>query len=81
MSIQARKTPVRRFTVDELFLEIKAGFVRQGTSFTQWCRENDVDRQNARVAILGGWRGPKASALIEKITKAAGVELPQESQP
>ena len=81
MTSQARKTPAPGFTVDELMLEIKAGFIRQGTSFTQWCRENDVDRQNARVAILGGWRGPKASALIEKITQAAGVDLPQESQP
>lgn len=59
-------------------LAIKAGFIRQGTSFTQWCREHDVDRQNARVAVLGGWRGPKASALIEKISKAAGVPAPEE---
>jgi hypothetical protein len=28
---------------------------------------------NARYALVGGWRGPKASALIERMTAAAGV--------
>lgn len=62
---------------EDLLNAIKAGFVRQGTSYSRWCRENNVERTAARLAILGGWRGPKARKLIARITKAANVESQQ----
>jgi hypothetical protein len=50
---------------------VRAGFVAKGTSFTRWCIENDVTRQNARTALLGGWNGPKAQALRARIVAAS----------
>lgn len=64
-------------TGEELLTAVRSGFVANRTTMNEWCLSNGVATQNARVALLGGWRGPKARVLIEKITKAAGVELPQ----
>ncbi len=58
-----------------LYAQVRAGFVRQGTSFHRWCLDNDVTRQNATLALLGGWRGPKARALLRRIVRAAGVGI------
>lgn len=57
----------------DLLNAVKAGFILQNTTFEEWCRNNGINRSNANVALLGGWRGPKAKKLIVKIKKAAGV--------
>jgi hypothetical protein len=57
----------------DLLNAVKAGFILQNTTFEQWCRSKGINRSNANVALLGGWRGPKAIKLIAKIKKAAGV--------
>ena len=57
----------------ELLCAVRAGFITRQTTMTQWCRQNDIAVQNVRMALLGGWRGPKAIKLIAKIKKAAGV--------
>lgn len=53
---------------------IRAGFVAKGTSFTAWCEARGVKHQNARKAITGEWKGPKAAALVAEMLQAAGVE-------
>lgn len=53
---------------------VRAGFVVQGTSLTAWCRARGVKHQNARKALAGEWKGPKASALIREILQAAGLD-------
>lgn len=58
----------------DLYLAVKAGFVLQGTSFGSWCNKHGVTRQNATMALRGGWRGPKARKLISRIVKDAGIE-------
>lgn len=58
---------------NELNLEIRAGFVRQGTTLTRWCKENGLKQSNVRDAILGSWDGPKGRAVRAKVAKAAGV--------
>lgn len=58
----------------KLHQEIRAGFVRQGTTLTRWCTENDLRLSNVRDAILGGWDGPKGQAIRAKVAKAAGVK-------
>ncbi|MDZ4392965.1 MAG: hypothetical protein U1B82_08350 [Cypionkella sp.] len=55
---------------------IRAGFIGQGTSFLAWCVANGVDYHNARKAVLGKWKGPKAATLIVRLLAAAGVEGP-----
>lgn len=57
----------------ELLAAIRAGFVAQQTTMSEWCRDHGVIVQNARMAILGGWRGPKAQQLVKKLKKAAGA--------
>lgn len=59
---------------DQRLATIRAGFIGQGTSFLAWCIANEVDYHNARKAVLGKWKGPKASALIARLFVAAGVE-------
>jgi len=67
------KTHNESFTPgDHLYQEVRAGFVRQGTSFSHWCKDSGVARQNAASALLGGWRGPKARAFVKKIMEASG---------
>ena len=53
---------------------IRAGFVTKGTSFTAWCEARGVKHQNARKAITGEWKGPKATALVAEMLAASGVE-------
>jgi hypothetical protein len=54
-----------------LFLNVRAGFVQQNTTFSEWCRKEDINRSNARQALIGSWDGPKAKALRARIIKAS----------
>lgn len=58
---------------NDLYTKVKAAFVEQETTFTAWCRTHNINRQNAIFALRGGWRGPKARALVARIIKAAGL--------
>lgn len=58
---------------NKLLLEIRTGFVGRGTSFSKWCAENGIKRQNARAAILGEWTGPKAREVVQVLVVASGV--------
>lgn len=62
----------------ELLDAIKAGFVAKGTTYIEWCRGHNVTYQNARVAMLGGWRGPKATRLVLRLIRAAGLTVDKE---
>ena len=56
-----------------LHLNVRAGFVAQGTSLGRWCRDNGVRRQNAEKALKGVWIGPGARRLCARLVEAAGV--------
>ena len=58
----------------DLYLRIRSGFVRQGTTFGAWCRERGINRSNARQAVVGSWNGPKARALRQRLIKAARIQ-------
>lgn len=62
-------TPVSRY--DHTLAHVRAGFVAQGTSLHGWCKRHGIDSQNARKALSGQWKGPKASALVERVTEAS----------
>lgn len=53
---------------------IRAGFVSQGTSLAQWCRNNGYHRPNVIKAILGQWAGPKAEIMRKTVLSASKVE-------
>lgn len=57
-----------------LVRDVRAGFIRQGSTFTAWCRENGLRPGNARQALLGSWDGPKGQALRRRIVRAAAIE-------
>ena len=61
-------------TGPELLTAVRVGFIRKGTTFSAWCRIHGINRPNATMAILGGWRGPKGQALVKKIIKAAKID-------
>ena len=54
-----------------LFLNVRAGFVKQNTTFSEWCRHQGINRSNARQALIGSWDGPKAKMLRAQIIKAS----------
>ncbi len=55
----------------DLYVNVHAGFVRQNTTLSQWCREQGVYRQDAHNALKGIWTSPKARPLIEWLVKAS----------
>lgn len=58
----------------EHYNAVRAAFTAKGTSLHRWCKDNGVHHQNARKALLATWRGPKAAALVQKITIASGMD-------
>ncbi len=57
----------------DLYTQVKAGFLLQGTSLHKWCLENGIHRQNAAQALKGTWQGEKSMALKIKIILASGI--------
>lgn len=57
----------------ELVKAVRIGFIRQGTTLNAWCEARQINRGNATIALLGGWRGKKGKAIVRRIAKAAGV--------
>jgi len=57
----------------KLYLEVRAGFVTQGTTLTGWCRQHEVNPTNARAALAGIWNGPKGKKLRAELIKASGM--------
>lgn len=57
----------------ELLKAVRIGFIRQGTTMNAWCGARRINRGNATIALLGGWRGPKGRAIARRVAKAAGV--------
>lgn len=58
----------------QLLYRAMAGFVRQGTSLSAWCRRHKIDKSAARHALIGSWDGPKSRQLRERLLRAADIE-------
>jgi len=56
-----------------LHRRIRAGFILKGTTFTAWCRQHEINENNARSANIGAWDGPKGRALRERLIDASGL--------
>ena len=57
----------------ELYREIRAAFITQGTTLGAWCRENGIRMQSAKSCLMGIWNGPKGKALRIRIIEASGI--------
>ncbi|EOV1092757.1 hypothetical protein ACOLXF_002424 [Vibrio fluvialis] len=71
------KSNLGKLNSADLYTQVKAGFLLQGTSLSRWCAENGVHRQNAAQALKGLWKGEKSNALKEKIIIASGITAEQ----
>lgn len=56
------------------YVKVRAAFVGQGTTLNAWCKVNGLHIQNVREAFFGRWNGDKASALVARVTQAAGIK-------
>ena len=55
------------------YQRVRAGFVANGTTLTEWCRENGTYIQNVRDAFFGKWNGPAALKTVERVEQAADI--------
>lgn len=62
---------------EELYLRVKAGFVRQGTSITSYAKDIGITQVSLRNALLGVWNGPKGKAMRRRVAEAANIEAIQ----
>lgn len=59
----------------ELVRQVRAGFVRQGTSLTAFCRRHAMDPANVRKALQGDWDGPKGRQVRKLVIRAANEHV------
>ena len=52
----------------DLLKAVRAALLLRDHSLTSWAAQAGVKRQNLTAALLGTWKGPKASALVERVT-------------
>ena len=57
----------------DLYNKVRAGFVAQGSSLSQWCKAKGMNTQNALSCLTGTWDGPKAKTLRAEIIEASGI--------
>jgi hypothetical protein len=59
---------------ESLYLAVRGGFIIQGTTFTKWCKQNSIHPTSARLALLGGWSGPKGKELRARLVNASSID-------
>lgn len=57
----------------DLMRDVRIGFIKQGTTFTDWCRRHSIHGPSARAAVIGSWDGPKGRAMRARVVRASGV--------
>ena len=58
----------------DLYRQVRAHFILQGTTLKAWCRDNDTHLSNARNCLVGSWNGPRGRAMRARIVKACGLK-------
>lgn len=51
----------------DLLKAVRAQLILRDSSLSAWAEQNGVKRQNLRKALVGEWRGPKASKLVARV--------------
>ena len=57
----------------ELIQEVRAGFIRQGSTLSEYCRDNVIDGGNVYRPLRGQWNSDKAKARRAQIIEAAKI--------
>jgi len=53
---------------------VRAALLLRDESLSSWSAKNGCKRQNLTKALVGEWRGPRASALVRKVVVACGLD-------
>jgi len=59
----------------ELRQQVRAGFIKQGSSLKAYCQDNDIDSSNAAKALVGKWAGVKATELVNSLIDASKADI------
>jgi hypothetical protein len=58
-----------------VFYDVFLGYLRVlGTNLKDWCEPLGMNPTNAKLAATGGWNGPKARVLRQKMIETVGEE-------
>lgn len=58
-----------------VFYDVFTGYLRViGTNLKEWCVPQGVTATNAKLAATGGWNGPKARELRQKMIDEVGAD-------
>ncbi len=63
----------------ELVQEVRAGFIKQGTSLSAYCRQNGIEGKTVHRLLSGKWDGKKAREIRAQLIEAANVKTYQDS--
>lgn len=61
---------------EDLYKRVRARLVLAGKTFNALASEHGIARQNARKALTGEWRGPRAREVVRLLVQEAGLEHP-----
>lgn len=57
----------------QLVNDVKAGFIKQGSSLHAYCKTNKIDNSNAYKALRGKWNGELGKNLRAQVIAAAQI--------
>jgi len=57
----------------QLIQEVRAGFIRQGTSLNAYCRNNGIEGKTVHRLLSGKWDGEVAKRKRKQLMDAANV--------
>jgi hypothetical protein len=57
----------------ELLIQVRAALVLQGTSFSAWCKANNVVRRTAEQSLTGYIQSDNARSLVRRIVVEANI--------
>jgi len=58
----------------QLIQEVRAGFIKQGTTLSEYCKKNKIDGGNVYRLLRGDWDGVKAKVIRSQIIEASGAD-------
>lgn len=64
-----QKKTAQKTTDKSLLNQINTGFFLMGTSLSEYCEQNSIDRRNAYRALIGEWKGKKGKTLRDRILR------------
>jgi len=58
----------------ELYNHVRAGFILQNTTLSEWCLKNGMTQTSAKASLHGMSNGPKGKKLRDLLIKESNIE-------